>query len=309
MRIGEDSSKGTTGSPPVHIGQDEGKTSKDSPPTQPPPSQIDYIGDVLGESKDYNKLAAKGVLVDNDLHEAMKSDQPDVAMAELTDNYDYKDYESNIILSRTDDLTDAFKIIDLDPSTTRTTMLRVCSKKTSAEAPTVAEGEFYGNDGTIIGEARFKANDQNPPDKQMKPSEITFAMWKRVASNMNIRTNLQMLGTSDNTGKFRNFIGRNIQSRSTIETMISAHKNTGQTLDSPGIFKRTDTDAAKVSAFQALMGTDFMSSLNYMVKDHHVILGNIHITEIHTFPRAYNAEAQSGRQKAAILVIFDGFRQ
>lgn len=310
VHIGQENSKGPDNSPPVRIGSDSGKGPDDSPPPPPPPPppQIDYLGSLIGDSKDYDTLAGKGRSVDDDLHGTIDAGSPDLNIAQLTDNYEFKRQDNGLVLKGADDLKDAFDIINVDLSTAKQTLLEVISKGGQGSKSAVAEGEFFGDYGTIVGEARFKQNDQNPNDQQMRPSDITFSMWQKVASNKNT-DGRQMFGTTDNVNKFRNFVGRNIQSKSTVETMITAHKNTGQPLDKPGVFKRTDTDPTKQTAFQAMLGTDFISSITYMVKDHHVALGDIHITEIHTFPRAYDPAAQAGRQKAAILVMFDKYQQ
>ena len=114
-------------------------------------------------------------------------------------------------------------------------------------------------------------------------------------------------GMTDDVNKLENFVGRDIQSRSTVETMETAHKNSKQALDKPGVFKRDSKDEER-GAFDALLGTDSLSSINYMLKDHHQALVNKRVKEIHTYLRTFNPEMREGRQKVAMAVKFEEYR-
>ena len=183
---------------------------------------------------------------------------------------------------------------------------RVFSKTQPASAGdqgVVAGGKFFDQDGVIIGEDRFSANDKNPKDSRTRPSDITFQQYESFASHTGVSGKL-MRGYTNDVSKLRAFVGRNIQSKSTVETTFAAHYKTGQPMDKEGVFKR-DSQGAEKDAYDAFLGTDFISSLIYMLSDHHVALGNKQIPAIHTYPRTFTPSNTGGRQKLDIVVLFE----
>ena len=144
----------------------------------------------------------------------------------------------------------------------------------------IAQGKFYDRDGTIIGEIRAAANDFGPT--KMRPSDILFAQWETFASHTR-RDGSPEPGKTNNVDTLRNFVGHSIISRSAFETIRTAHTKTGKPLDQPAVFRRASSGGEK-NAFDALTGTDSLSSVNHMLKDHHNALGNKRIKEIHTYP-------------------------
>lgn len=222
-------------------------------------------------------------------------------------NYEIRDSQRSLRLDAvTDkDLVDPFSLLSLDMSQAKYSTSRVFSKTqpdSVGDQGVVAGGKFFDQDGVIIGEDRFSANDLNPDGLRTRPSDITFQQYEKFAAHTGI-TGKPMRGMTNDVGKLRAFVGRNIQSRSTVETTFAAHFKTGQSMDSPGVFKR-DSQGAERDAFDAFLGTDFISSITYMLSDHHVALGNKQVTEIHTFPRTYTTSNTDRRQKLDIVVLF-----
>ena len=257
--------------------------------------------------KNYDDLVKKGQKVDNILQDTLKTDGKDVDIPPLTQNYEIRDPGSNLRLDEVNDkdLAEPFQILSLDMSQAKYSTSRVFSKTQPAsvgDQSVVAGGKFFDQDGVIIGEDRFSTNDLNPAGSKTRPSDITFQQYESFASHIN-RNGKLMRGYTNDVSKLRAFVGRNIQSRSTVETTLAAHFKTGQAMDSPGVFRR-DAQGAEREAFDAFLGTDFISSLIYMLNDHHLALGNKQVTEIHTFPRTSTAGNSGGRQKFDIVVLF-----
>ncbi|KAL8848474.1 MAG: hypothetical protein Q9221_006525 [Calogaya cf. arnoldii] len=118
----------------------------------------------------------------------------------------------------------------------------------------IAEAKYFSDEGIIIGEGRFSDRDLNVPDQKLRPSDLTFLQWKSAAG--------------DAIKSLRGFVGRNILSKSTIETMQKAQRDTRQPLSEKATFERGADTPEKKAAFNMMMGTDFISSLGYMLKDH-----------------------------------------
>lgn len=264
--------------------------------------------------RDINAFIAKADKVDTVVR--AKFNDPaakDNEFAPLEENYNVIT-DGPKILHGADDIKDALAQVGIDVDTTRQWGGQVRSKA-GTSVDDVASARHYDisgkdgstdvadNKGTIVGENRFQEADQNPRDKQLRPSDITFLLWQKYASHKN-RAGNQMRNTKDDTGRFRNFVGRNIQSPSTVRSILLAHKNTGQSLGQRGVFLRSDTDPVKQQEFKRLCGTDFISSLSYMVMDHSQVLGKLEVKEIYTWPRNYDTTSKTGRQKHTALVVF-----
>ena len=208
-----DSSTQGEGDGPPHIGTDRPGGSDSGPP-------------LIGDSKDFSQLQVKGRKVDDELHTAIKENTPDVQMAKLTDNYEERNVYQGLVLSNAKDLEEPFREIEVDLANAKYSSDSVFSKEGPVSKGVVAEGKFFDQDKTIIGENRFSGNDKNPKDKKMKSSDIVFAQWERFASHKIQNTGRLKGGMTDDVNKLENFIGRNILSKSTVENMNIAHKNT-----------------------------------------------------------------------------------
>ncbi|KAI9715894.1 MAG: hypothetical protein M1812_005714 [Candelaria pacifica] len=262
---------------------------------------------LIGPSKDYKGLAKKGKEVDDELLKAIKDKVKDVVLKPLEDNYEERDPEVSKIITGAEDLVDDFKEIGLDYEKAKYSSVRVFSKEGPVNKGVVVAGKYYDQNGVIVGEDRFSANDKNAKDKKMKSSDIVFLIWKMFAGHRNKNGSLKR-GMTDDVDKLMDFIGRNILSRSTVETMVKAQENTKQPKDHVGHFKRDSKDA-ELEAFYALLGTDSLSSYNYMLKDHHEALGNKRIKEIFTYPRTYDsAKNPKGRKKISMVAKFEVYK-
>ena len=296
---GDQGDSGTqgAGNGPARIGADK------------PVDIYEYSGPaLLGESKDFGQLQTKGRRVDDELHTAIKDNTPDVPTDKLSESYVEGNRDQNLVLSdsKDKDLEEPLREIGMDFKA-KYSSNSIFSAGAPPSQGVVAEGKFFDQDKTIVGENRFAANDINPPDKKMRPSDIVFAQWKSFATHRNSITKDLKKGMTDDVDKLENFVGRNIQSKSAVETLYTAHKNTNQPPDKPGVFKR-DSQGAEKDAFNALLGTDSLSSINYMLKDHHQALGNKRVSEIHTYLRTYNLQTEEGRQKIAIAAKFEEYK-
>lgn len=289
---GERSQGGNTG--PARIGADSPAQGAD---TGPP---------LIGESKDYNTLKAKGAEVDDDLQTAIKKNKEDVQLPNLKDKYDVRNEESGRRLADSDkDLEQPLKDAGIKTDQARYSTNAVYSKDAPPGQGVIAQGKFFDQDGVIIGEDRFAANDITNGDK-MKSSNILWSQYSGFASHLSGITGKLRSGMTNDVGKLKAFVGRNIQSRSAVETIKTAHENTNQDTMKPGIFKRNADTQAEKDAFFALLGTDSLKSVNHMIKDHHTDAGNKQITKIYTYPRDFDKNTNpSGRQKVAILATMD----
>ncbi|KAL9050555.1 MAG: hypothetical protein Q9206_005041 [Seirophora lacunosa] len=100
------------------------------------------------------------------------------------------------------------------PSTdTKTTHTNTASSESKIRGgDSVAYGAYLGNHGGIfIGEFRFSGNDTNPPDKRLRPSDLIFQQGKE---------------STDDSTSIRALLGWDIKSRSTLETMQKAQRDT-----------------------------------------------------------------------------------
>ena len=155
------------------------------------------------------------------------------------------------------------------------------SKNPSSSLPS-AIGKYFGKDGVIVGEARFTEHDKNTPENRMKPSDMVFLQWEKAVTD-----------AGSDVKSLKGFVGHKVVSRSTLETMQKGQSETKQPLNQKAVFKRGDTSktpeetATKKTAWERMLGTDFISSLNYMLKDHAVALGKKEISEIWCYPRTW----------------------
>lgn len=254
---------------------------------------------LIGESKDFNTLPPKGRQLDDDLHKAIRANEQDVTLPKLTDNYKVEGKDRNSKDIRATDLAEPFQDIGLDINRAKYSQGRVYSKEQGSKG-TVVGSRYFDQDRTIVAEELFAGNDKNPEGKRIRSSDIVFLQWNEFASHTMENGKLQS-GMANEVNQLENFIARNIQSRSTVETIEAAHQKTNQPLLKRGTFPRGGTGAQKES-FEALLGTDIVASFQYMLKDHHRALGNKRIAEVITYPRAYDPKTQQGRQKITMTL-------
>ena len=263
---------------------------------------------MIGDSKDYGALSTKGGKVDDETHTAIKNKDKDSELLPLTDHYEERDKQSGqrIDAVKDKDLTDPLSAAGIDITQSKFSSSAVYSKGAPVESGVVAQGKFFDQDGVIVGEDRFASNDINKGGDVMRPSSILWSQYSGFAGHISSITKKLQRGMTNDVKKLKAFVGRNIQSRSAVETINTAHIKTNQDVKKPGVFKRSDTSDEGKEAFKALLGTDSLSSVNYMLKDHHDDAGNKEITEIHTYPRDFDATTNpNGRQKVAIVAKMD----
>jgi len=262
---------------------------------------------LIGPSKDYTDLAKKGEEVDGKLLKAIKDKDKDVELKPLKDNYEERDPKVGQVIGSAEDLVDPFKEIRLDYEKEKCSSESIYIKEGPVDKGVVVAGKYYDEKGVIVGEDRFSENDKNPKEKKMKSSDIVFLIWKKFAGHRN-KNGSSRYGMRDQVNELMNFVGRNILSRSTVETMITAQEKTKQPKDQLGHFNRDSKDPER-EAFYALLGTDSLSSYNYMLKDHHEALGDKRIAEIFTYPRTYDsAKNPNGRKKISMVAKFEVYK-
>jgi len=262
---------------------------------------------LIGPSADYETLVAKGKKADGDLLEAIEDKHKDVELKPLDDHYyEERQPKQGSDFKNAGDLVDDFKEIGLDYKKTKYSSEGVYTHKGYLKKVLVT-GDYYDQNGVIVGDEMFCENDDNDQDKKMKSSDIVFLIWKKFAGHLEKDGSVKH-GMTDDIKKLMNFIGRNILRTSTVETIFKAHDNTKQPKDQVGHFKRDSKDA-ELEAFYALLGTESLSSYVDMLKDHHDALGNKRIVEIITYPRNYNDEKnKSGRKQISMVAKFEVYK-
>ena len=300
---------------PTRLGTDDDTTTD----TGTGSDGVDHLGPLLGEDKDIDTFPDRGVKANTAVRKAITDKEPDVDVAalekKLKDGYTFEKGAPQLIPDDKD-LPQVFQDLNKDITAKqrygKVTSLPKQEPRADSTVPqnaVVADAEHYDQDAMIVGENRFVDHDTNKDDAKVRPSDITFLMWKQFASHKNANGK-QMVGTKDLTSELDTFIGRKIQSRSTVKAMLKAMENTKQDVNKPpGVFKRDDPDPTMQTEFNRLCGTDFISSLSYMFKDHHSDLANKEVKEIWVWPRAFKSsgvagEAGTGRQQHVIAVRF-----
>jgi len=265
---------------------------------------------LMGQSKDFNTLPPKGRQLDDDVHRAIRDNEPNVRLPKLTDNYEVRGEETGLVLHNAKDLEGPFRDIGVDITKAKYTSARIYSKtgpekKGQAHSPVVG-GRYFDQDRTIVAEDLFAPNDKNPQDKKMKVSNIVFVQWEKYASHKKANGEMKPR-MSDDVDQLENFVARNIQSRSTVETIETAHRKTSQPLSEKGIFRRGGEGAQKES-FEALLYTDIVASVQHMLRQHHGELGNKRIAEVITYPRTFDPKTKQGEQRTTMTLRFETWR-
>lgn len=257
---------------------------------------------LMGESKDFNSLPPKGRRLDDEVHRAIRDNEPDVRLPRLTDNYEVRDkVVPGEVASKAQDLVEPFQDFGVDITMARQSSATVHSGGQEGHTvPVVVGGRYYDQHGTIVADKLFAPNDINPETKRMRPSDIVFLQWQEFASHRNTAGRLKH-GMRDQVNELKYFVAENIQSRSTIETIVTAHRRTNQAVKEKGVFRRGGEGAQKES-FEALLYTPIVASVQHMLRQHHGALGNKRIVEIVTYPRSYDPETRQGRQQVVMTL-------
>jgi len=257
---------------------------------------------LMGESKDFNSLPPKGRGLDDEVHRAIRDNEPDVRLPRLTDNYEVRDkIVPGEVAIKAQDLVEPFHDFQVDISMARQSSATVNSGGlVGKKAAVVVGGRYYDQHGTIVADKLFATNDINPETKRMRLSDIVFLQWQEFASHRNTAGRLKH-GMRDQVNELKYFVAENIQSRSTIETIATAHRKTNQAVNEKGVFRRGGEGAQKES-FEALLYTPIVASVQHMLRQHHGALGDKRIAEITTYPRSYDPNTRQGRQQAVMTL-------
>ncbi|KAL8882295.1 MAG: hypothetical protein Q9198_000683 [Flavoplaca austrocitrina] len=243
-----------------------------------------------GPSKDPAKLKAKGKDVDKLPYAKQEDYNAGDLQKKFDDNYKLEDNSNKkdefLDDEDDDDIGDAIKDLGIDKMADAPFRETEVSSK-GANNIAIARAKFFPTKGFMIGEERFADRDVNPPDKKLRPSDLTFFQWKNAASDQakaaaaaktpagpkspdEARQTADTLAAAEATAvkSLRAFVGRTVMSRSTVETMQTAQRRTGQALFDNAQFERGGDTDVKREGFDLMMGTDFISSLNFMLRDH-----------------------------------------
>ncbi|KAL8781518.1 MAG: hypothetical protein Q9213_005967 [Squamulea squamosa] len=224
----------------------------------------------IGDSKDPAYLRTKGQKVDEQAYKT--SDEYDGAALQkkFDDNYRSSTVEEQGELSDflDGDLAPPLKDLGInDMESLRYRETEVFSNANSG-APT-AQTKYFPEDGIIVGEMRSSHNDLNPEEQRLRPSDLIFNQWKSSFGENDGRVNA-----------LRAFVGRYIQSKSTVEAMQKAQRDTRVALYDKATFKRAADTPEEKEAFYLMEGTDFISSLVYMLKDNAPVRFHIEFTSL-----------------------------
>ncbi|KAL8720279.1 MAG: hypothetical protein Q9181_007936 [Wetmoreana brouardii] len=183
----------------------------------------------------------------------------DELQKKFNDNYRIQDHEKGDLNDDiADDIEDAMKDLGIvgmgKVEYHETEVFSKAGPEAGAGQDAVAWAEYMPDKGIIIGEARFSERDLNPDNLKLRPSDLTFLQWKDAAGDAQVKG-------------LRAFVGRHILSKSTVTAMQQAQRDTRQPLYEKATFERGANTPEKQRAFHLMMGTDFISSLGYMLKD------------------------------------------
>jgi len=247
--------------------------------------------------------------VDGELQQAIRGNNDDKSTPDIEVHYMVNptrpDKPIDPAVAKDRDLVAPFEDLKVDLGKADYTEYEVWSDKMGNKP--ISIGKYFAKDGLIVGQTRFAEADNNPAEFKMMSSDQVFEQWRKA----NLVEGNEA-ATLEATKKLKGFVGRDIQSLSTIETMQAMQKKVGAPLDTKTTFKRAadpndkpEVTTAKKEAFDTMLGTDFLSSLNYMLKDHSKALGKKQITEITAYPRTYDPQTKSGMEKITIGVKFE----
>lgn len=247
--------------------------------------------------------------MDGELQQVIKGNKDDKSTPDIDDHYLINPKMTDSTLdpaeAQNKDIVTPFEDLKVDLSKAKYNEYEVWSDESGDKA--ISIGKYFAKDGVIVGQTRFAEADKNPAAKKMISSDQVFQQWRKA----NLVEDNEA-ATLEATKKIKGFVGRDIQSLSTIETMQAMQTKVGAPLDTKTTFKRAadpddkpEVKAAKKEAFDTMLGTDFISSLNYMLKDHSKALGQKQITEITAYPRTYDPMTKSGMEKITIGVKFE----
>ncbi|KAL8927831.1 MAG: hypothetical protein Q9172_001204 [Xanthocarpia lactea] len=205
---------------------------------------------LIGEAKDPVILKTKGEKVDAQAHKTADEYNLNDLQKKFDENYRLKK-EDGDFGEDDEDIEEAMEDLGVDMDQAEYLETQVFS---NAGPRAVSWAKNMPDEGIIIGESRFADRDLNPDNLKLRPSDLTFLQWKDAAGDAQVKG-------------LRAFVGRRISSMSTVTAMQQAQRDTRQPLYEKATFERGANTPEKQSAFNLMMGTDFISSLGYSLKD------------------------------------------
>ncbi|KAL9034541.1 MAG: hypothetical protein Q9180_005346, partial [Flavoplaca navasiana] len=127
------------------------------------------------------------------------------------------------------------------------------SSKNSSRAG-VTETKVFAQKGIIVREYFSPENDLNAPGQRLNLSDLTFILWKDATGDKRVE-------------RLQAYVIRNLVSKTTLELLQKAEYHDLHSKFFTTTFTRTDRDGRR-AVFDMLMGTDEISALTYMLKDH-----------------------------------------
>jgi len=316
--------------PPVHVGEPveidpvtgEPKNSVNPNPstgTDPVPEPPVHIGDgnpSTGGNKNkvltFDQYRAKGETTNGVLTTAIRDNTADATRrpeggatdrtlgtyADIKDGYSGPVDREQKDLSDLQSAYDAVNVIDpaADFSTaTRYDRVTIKSKMNDVESGIVNEGAYNRDKGAIVALWNFQENDHWPvSDPHRLPwSELTWQTWEKIAKP-------QRFARNNDVPNLKYIFRRDVQNDGTTATVQKAHETNGLSMNERGEFEVDNTNVAKSDAFYALLGTDNVKGVAFMLKDHHVELGNKVIKKIITIPKG---SPGSGNKLSLVIVL------
>jgi len=301
--------------PPVHVGEPveidpvtgEPKNSVNPNPstgTDPVPEPPVHIGEGSGSTGGnkntvltFDQYRVKGETTNTVLTTAIRDGTADATKRPLkgfadrnTGTYaDINDGYSSPIdreQKNLNDLKSAYEAVKaIDPTagfTTTTKYDRVTIRSLVDERSSniVNEGGYNREKGAIVALWNFQENDLWPRSDphRLTWSELTWQTWKKVSGP-------QRGDLVDRASGLKYIFRRDVQNEGTSSVVQKAHETNGLSMDGRGEFEVDNTNKAKSDAFYALLGTDNVKGVAFMLKDHHNELGGKVIKKIITIPK------------------------
>jgi len=310
---------------PVHIGDPvevDPVTGRPRTPVDPNPAPTDpetqpvHIGEGgsgeggnINRVLDYDTYRTKGQAVNTELHGSITNSEADVTRrprGQATDlnvgKYaDINDgYSLPINRDRTPmpDLQAAYNYIPESGLTQFTNWdkyeIRSNVNGDIARLP-VNDGAYDRRSGTILAMINFQERDTWPRgDPHRLPwSELTWQTWSKAAGP-------QRGFPNSDIGNLQYVLRQNVQNKGTMSVVEQAHSKNGIPNDQMGEFEEDPTNVEKSNAFYALLGTDNIKGVAFMLKDHHNEAGNKVIKKIVTFPKG---SPNSGNKLSILIVL------
>ncbi|KAL9631312.1 MAG: hypothetical protein Q9204_004284 [Flavoplaca sp. TL-2023a] len=202
-----------------------------------------------------SELSDKGVELDRKIYISRDQYKGGNVQEKFKDSYKVKELEREGILDQisNSDLKPVFNDLGIPRlEDVRYQSTKISSKNFSKEG--ITEAKVFAQKGIIVREYFSPENDLNAPGQRLNLSDLTFILWKD--------------STGDNRVEhLQAYVIRNMVSKTTLELMQKAQYHGIQNKSFRTRYTRTDRDGRR-AVFDMLMGTDEISALTYMLKDH-----------------------------------------